>query len=60
MRREDPYKAMMVCNKCFTAASWYGEFMCDNARTAGTTRFTRAHLKGMKRKLVEVYGTTDI
>ena len=25
-----------VCDSCLKATSWYGEFLCEEARTAGT------------------------
>jgi len=29
-------KLVLVCDKCFRACCWYGEFMCDEAGIAGT------------------------
>lgn len=34
-----------VCNKCLTASCWAGIFMCDDARSAGLYRTTRAQAK---------------
>jgi epoxyqueuosine reductase QueG len=37
-----------VCDKCFRACCWQGEFMCDEARTAGITVKTVAELRAGK------------
>jgi hypothetical protein len=34
-----------VCDKCFRASCWHGEFMCDDARGAGITVKTVAELR---------------
>lgn len=36
-----------VCSKCLRAACWQGEFYCDNAKSAGTVKKTRAELKAL-------------
>lgn len=41
----DPGKTVTVCDKCFRACCWHGEFMCDGARTAGTVERTVAELR---------------
>ena len=60
-------KLIEVCDKCFTASCWYGEFMCDNSIQAGTTLKTVAELKNLNlehkdnwssKKLLEIYGNT--
>ncbi len=56
---------VLVCDKCLTAACWYGEFMCDENKSAGTTVKTVGELRQPARehwhfwsdeKLDEVYG----
>lgn len=37
-----------VCDKCFRASCWHGEFMCDEARDAGTTTRTVGQLKKLQ------------
>jgi hypothetical protein len=58
-------KLIQVCDKCLTAACWYGEFMCDDARTAGTVAARVGDLRKLNRehpdywsakKLTEIYG----
>lgn len=60
-------KKVMVCSKCLTAACWYGEFMCNEAVSAGTVVKTVGELKALNRehsdywtnkKFLEVYGTS--
>jgi len=34
-----------VCDRCLQASCWQGEFMCDEARYAGTTTKTVAELR---------------
>lgn len=55
-----------VCDKCKTAACWYGEFMCDAARYAGTIKIRKSNLEKMNlehpdywsdEKLNELYGS---
>jgi hypothetical protein len=38
-------KLIEVCDSCFRACCWYGEFMCDNAKAAGTTLKTVSELR---------------
>lgn len=46
MRQQlDPNKKVTVCDKCFRACCWQGQFMCDDSRTAGTTEKTVAELR---------------
>lgn len=42
MRDDD---VVTVCDKCLRACCWQGEFMCDDARTAGTVERTVAQLR---------------
>ena len=37
-----------VCDACFRACCWQGEFMCEGARNAGTTEKSVAELRKMK------------
>lgn len=62
----NPNKQIQVCDKCFRACCWYGEFMCDDAREAGTVllpvkRLRKLHLEHSDywsdKKFIEVYGT---
>ena len=39
-----------VCDKCLTAACWYGIFMCDEAQWAGTVEKTRRELIALHRE----------
>ena len=39
-----------VCDKCLRASCWKGEFMCEEARTAGTVEMTRQQLGKLKRE----------
>lgn len=34
-----------VCDNCLKACCWQGMFMCDDARTAGTTVKTKTELR---------------
>lgn len=56
---------VLVCDKCLRACCWYGEFMCDEAVTAGLKILTVADLRRLDReheeywtdeKLIQVYG----
>jgi hypothetical protein len=58
-------KIREVCDNCFKASCWYGEFMCDSADIAGTTFKTIDELKKLNledesywsdEKLIEIYG----
>lgn len=42
MKDED---LITVCDACFRSCCWQGEFMCDEARTAGSTNKTVAELR---------------
>jgi hypothetical protein len=37
-----------VCDNCLQASCWHGEFMCDEARGAGTIVKTVAELRKLK------------
>ena len=37
-------KKIIVCDACLQASCWQGEFMCEQAREAGTTEKTREEL----------------
>lgn len=43
-----PDHRVTVCDKCFRACCWQGEFMCEAARAAGTTVKTVAELRAGK------------
>ena len=64
----DDTSNVMVCDKCLRACCWYGEFMCDEARTAGLVIKQVGELRALNRehesywsdeKMLEIYGTTD-
>jgi hypothetical protein len=38
-------KKITVCDHCFRACCWQGQFMCDDARGAGTTVRTVRELR---------------
>lgn len=40
-------RLITVCDKCLQASCWHGEFMCFEARTAGTVRKTEAELDAL-------------
>lgn len=61
-------KLIEVCDECWTAACWYGEFMCQRAAEAGTVLIPVGILEQLsledfsywsETKLVEVYGTVN-
>jgi hypothetical protein len=41
----DPETRITVCDACFRACCWQGQFMCDDARDAGTTVRTVRELR---------------
>lgn len=60
-------KMILVCDCCLRACCYYGEFMCDDARGAGTGVLPVQILKALKREHPEywtnktfdrIYGTT--
>lgn len=62
-----PDKLVLVCDRCFRATCYYGEFMCDDATDAGTGMLTVAELRRLDREhsdywtnayFEKVYGTT--
>ena len=61
-------KIIEVCDKCQTAACWYGEFMCDFAQIAGTKKMAVAELEKLglespqywsDKKMLEIYGDAN-
>lgn len=38
---------VIVCDRCFTASCWYGRFMCNDARSAGTRTMTAGQLRAL-------------
>ena len=40
----DKPKGITVCAACLRSSCWLGEFVCDKARTAGTTKKTTEEL----------------
>lgn len=64
----DDTDKVLVCDKCFRACCWYGEFMCDDAQGAGLKVLTVADLRQLNLEheeywddamLIKVYGTAD-
>jgi hypothetical protein len=63
---EKENKIIEVCDKCFQASCWYGEFMCCEADVAGTVKKTIKQLRKIKtgehedywsdNKMKEIYG----
>lgn len=43
-------ETIMVCDRCLRACCWQGEFMCDDAATAGVVEKTRAELRAINRE----------
>lgn len=43
-------KLVEVCNSCFRASCWQGEFYCDNYKTAGTTKVSVDTLRREKKE----------
>lgn len=41
-------ETITVCSACLRACCWQGQFMCDDAKHAGTKEMTRAELEAMK------------
>jgi hypothetical protein len=48
-----------VCDKCLRACCWKGEFMCDEARLAGTVEKTRAELEALDLEHPHYWATGD-
>ena len=48
-------KLVEVCDNCLCACCWYGEFMCDDARSAGTVIKTVGELKKLNREHSEYW-----
>lgn len=43
-------RLVTVCDKCLQATCWQGEFMCDEARTAGTVDLPVSKLRELGRE----------
>lgn len=61
-------KLIEVCDACWQASCWHGEFFCQEAETAGTVRLPIGVLRelGLEHednwsdtKLTEIYGVSD-
>lgn len=39
-----------VCDKCFRACCWQGEFMCEDSRTAGTVEKSVEELRSLHKE----------
>jgi epoxyqueuosine reductase QueG len=61
-------KIIKVCDACLRACCWYGEFMCDKSKTAGTTNIKVKDLKRLDleneyywsdEKMEAIYGEKD-
>ena len=46
-RMEEPSYMIDVCSECKTASCWHGEFMCDDARSAGLVKISRLDLDNL-------------
>jgi hypothetical protein len=53
-------KIIQVCDKCLRAACYYGEFMCDYSREAGTTYRTTSELRKLKREHSEYWNNKTL
>lgn len=62
-------KEIIVCDKCLKASCWYGDFMCEDAKSAGTKRIKISDLIKLNLEdsyywsdmaLLENYGAVDI
>jgi hypothetical protein len=56
---------VLVCDKCLKASCWHGEFMCDEAASAGLKLIRVRDLRGLNRehedhwspeKMIAIYG----
>lgn len=52
-------KIIEVCDQCGRACCWYGEFMCDDAQSAGTVKKTVNELRAEKNGENERYWEAD-
>ena len=59
MKVKENKKMVEVCDKCLTACCWYGFFMCDDAKTAGTVFKSIDELRELKKEH-ECYWTLDL
>ena len=59
---------VLVCGKCLKAACWYGEFLCDDARSADLKIVTVGDLRKLDREhedywtdetMIRIYGDAD-
>ena len=50
MAKNDPKRLVTVCDQCLQDSCWHGEFMCDAARTAGTTEKSVEELVNLDRE----------
>jgi len=46
----DYTRKVTVCDNCLQASCWQGEFMCEEAKSAGTTEKTVKELKELNRE----------
>jgi len=65
VRVDNENKNIEVCSGCYRACCWYGEFMCDDAKSSGTIIKTVGELRKLNleheeywsdKKLLEVFG----
>jgi hypothetical protein len=53
-------RTITVCAECLTASCWHGEFMCDNAVTAGLAEKTVAELRALRLEHPNNYSVAKI
>jgi hypothetical protein len=59
-RRGDNLREVTVCAACLQASCWQGEFYCETAKTAGTTRRTVGTLRQLGREDPSYWGAERI
>jgi len=52
-------KIVQVCSACKRASCWYGQFMCDESKTADTEFHTVKELRDMKTSESEHYWSDE-
>lgn len=53
-------RLVTVCDKCLRASCWHGEFMCDDARGAGTINLPVSKLQELRREHPSHYSVEKI
>lgn len=53
-------RLITVCDKCLRASCWHGEFMCQEAGTAGTVQKTAAELREIGAEHADYYSRKNV